>query len=32
MTYRNKLRLRRFLIILGIVLLVLFIAGLIGFS
>ena len=32
MTYRNKLRLRRFLIILGIVLLALFIAGLIGFS
>ena len=32
MTYRNKLRLRRFLIILGIVLLALLIAGLIGFS
>ncbi len=32
MTYRNKLRLRRFLIVLGIVLLVLLIAGLIGFS
>ena len=32
MTYRNKLRLRRFLIILGIVLLALVIAGLIGFS
>lgn len=32
MTYRNKLRLRRFLKILGIVLLVLFVLGLIGFS
>lgn len=32
MTYRNKLRLRRFLIIFVIVLLALFIAGLIGFS
>ena len=32
MTYRNKLRLRRFLIILAIVLLALLIVGLIGFS
>ena len=32
MTYRNKLLLKRALIVLGIILLVLLIAGLIGFS